>query len=503
MKLYIGIDFGACNIKAVQVSSTGKARKIKLNKVADGKELTPNVILYDKIKGKIEILVGAGAKNSIDDENKIWQIKPKISQKNWSKYIQNLERDVAAREAVKNILEWIWKNISEKFSKGEEFDVTITAPVSFSEVQKNFIKQAAIEVGIPVTGVITEPFAAMFSLEDFFESEEDQTVLIFDFGGSTLDVSLFRIEHCDEDLKITELAAAGLKFGGIDIDEEIFKNILSLKFAEDIKEIFDSGSSKNIIMNEIETIKENIFSEDGEDSAPGFVSDKLGNLHTLTVNRDEIISVIEKTKIKEKIIEMLDTLFDDAEIDKSEVTAVKPFGGTSMIDYFLQMLTEYFGSNIFDCKDFEKEDIYMGVATGAAKYRYLIDKEGTGVTVQNVIPYSIGLCENQMYARYIKRNEISGFVTPKKPLLISELEKNNWRVDVYQSFSNEFDLPQDSEDVIYIGNVQLDKNLYSAKDAILFNMAPDGSGQILMKFFESQPDIDEPKLMEEKIVKVG
>ncbi len=228
-----------------------------------------------------------------------------------------------------------------------------------------------------------------------------------------------------------------------------------------------------------------------------------GGNYTFALTRDEIISLLEKIKIKEKIIAMLDELFDDADIDKSEVTAVKPFGGTSSIDYFLQMLDDYFGKDIIDRKNFEKDEIYMGVAKGAAKYRYMTDKESENVTIHNVVPYSIGLCANQMFSRYIKRNELSGFTTPLKPILISELEKNNWRVAIYQSFSNEFDLPQDSEDVIFIGDVQLDKNLYSVEDAVLFNLQTDGAGQISMKFFEYQPGSDEPKFMEEKIVKVG
>ncbi len=502
MKVYIGIDFGACNIKAVQVNSNGKAKKLKLNKDQSGKEFTPNVLLYEKIKDNIEIHVGQGAKRSIDYENKIWQIKPKISQKTWSKYIQSLERDVTVAEAVKNIFAWIWKNITEKFSNVDEFDVTITVPVSFSEVQKNFIQQTAVEIGIPVTGIVNEPFAAMFSLENFFDEKKDQTVLIFDFGGSTLDLSLFRIEHSDDAVKVTELAAAGLKFGGIDIDEEIFKNIISVKFADDIKEILDSGASKNVVMQEIETIKENIFSEDGEDSAQGFPVDKRGGIHTLTVERAEIISMIDKMKINEKIVALLDELLEDAKIDKSEVTSVKPFGGTSMIDNFLHMLTDYFGDDIFDCADFEKEDIYMSVATGAAMYRYMTDKESGNVIIRNTVPYNIGLCSNQRFVRYVNRNQLSGWVSLKQPISISELDKNNWRVDVYQSFSNECDLPQDSEDVIYIGNVQLDKNLYSVKDAILFTMSPDGKGNITMKFYEFPLGGDE-KLIEEKIVKVG
>lgn len=500
-KIYIGIDFGACNIKAVQISEKGKPQNIKLNKEQSTGNFTPNVILYNKVKEKIEIKVGKGAKNSKDFENKIWQIKPKLSKKTWSKFIASLEREVSAVEAVENIFAWLWQTITEKFSKDENFDVTITAPVSFSEVQKNLIKNAAIRAGVPVTGVITEPFAAMFSLEDFFDDEE-QTVLIFDFGGSTLDLSLFRIENDDDEINFTEIAAAGLKFGGLDIDKAIFENILAVNYAAEVQEILDSGTPKIDILNEIETGKESIFFED-DDETDIFVTDKRGGLHTFTLTQEEIISVLEKIKIKEKILALLDELFEDAEIDKSEVTAVKTFGGTSTINYFREMLKDYFGEEIFDSEDFEAEEIYMGVAHGAAKYRYTLEKENSGVTIQNVIPYSIGLAKNEMFTRYIKRNELSGFTTPLKPLLISELEKNNWRVAVYQSFSNEFDLPLESDEVIFIGDVEINKNLYSVNDAILFNLKTDGAGQIIMKFFEMQTDSDAPKLIEEKIVKVG
>lgn len=501
MKSYIGIDFGACNIKAAKVSESGKTQKIKLNKTQAGGNFIPNVILYDEVKGNIEIKVGSGAKNSKDFENKIWQIKSKLSQKIWHKFIKSLGREVAANEAVKDIFEWLWRTITEKFSKAEELEAVITVPVSFSEVQKNLMKQAAISAGVPVSAVVTEPFAAMFSLEDFFEEDEEQTVLIFDIGGSTLDLSLFRVENFDDELNITELAAAGLKFGGIDIDKAIFNNIFLEKYGEKIKQILDSGTPQYEIMNEIEKVKEEAIN-DGEEVS-GFITDKNGGLHEFTLSPEEINAVLEKINVKEKIIALLDELFEDAEIDKGEVTAVKPFGGTSSIDYFTQMLTDYFGAEIFDCEDFEKDDIYMNIALGAAKYLYFVNGENSNVSIQNVIPYNIGLAKENIFSRSIKRNELSGFVTPMKPLLISELEKNNWRVAVYQSFANAFELSLESEDVIFIGDVELNKDLYSVNDAVLFNLRTDDAGQIIMKFFEFPPNVDEPQLIEEKIVKAG
>lgn len=503
MKNYIGIDFGACNIKAAKISSTGKPQKIKLNKQQDGGNFIPNVILYDKVRDKIEIKMGRSAKKSLEVENKVWQIKSKLSQKDWTKFIKNLGREVDVSEVLKNIFAWIWQEITIKFPKDSTFEAVITAPVCFSEVQKHLIKQAALEVGVPVKAIINEPFAAIFSAEEF--DDEAQCILVFDFGGSTLDLSLCRIERTEEELNVTELAAAGLKFGGIDIDNAIFNRIFLVKYADKVKELLANdalGKLKGELMNLIELLKEEIFINE-EEQAFNSISDDHGNLHEFTLTHDEIISVLKELGVKEKLTALLDELLDDAQIDRSEVTQVKLFGGTSSIDYFRELLLDYFGEDIFDDDDFEAEEIYMSVAQGAARYLFMNADTASNITIENIIPYGIGLATDGKFNRLIKRNELSGFVTPFKPLLISELNKNNWRVAIYQTFSNDFDLPTDSEDVIFIGDVELDEKLYTAKDAILFKMQPDGAGQICMSFFEQVNDSDEPKFIEGKMVKLG
>ena len=501
MKSYIGIDFGACNLKAAKIFAKGRLQKIKLNKDLAGGNFSPNAILYDKVRDKIEVKVGKVAKNSFDDDNVVRQIKPKLAQKNWSKFIANLGRRVDAAEVVKNIFEWLWREITIKFSKDEELEVAITAPVSFSEVQKNLIRQAAEAAGIPVKAVLSEPFAAIFSAEDF--DDEEQCILIFDFGGSTLDVSLCRIENNDE-LHVTELAAAGLKFGGIDIDNAIFEQIFLTKYADDVKNFIGedtTGRFKNELMNLIEKLKEEIFIND-EDESCDFVPDARGNMHEFSLTRDEVHSVLEKLGVKEKILALLDALLDDAQLDARDVTQVKLFGGTSAIDFFRKILTDYFDENIFGDEEHDPEEIYMGVADGAARFLFM-KNEQPDITIENVIPYGIGLVSCDKFTRLIKRNELSGFVTPYKPLLVSELNQNDWRVAVYQTFSDDFDLPADNEDIIFLGDVALDRKLYSATDAILFKMQPSGSGEIFMTFFEQLNAGDAPSLVEKKTVTVG
>ena len=137
MKTYVGIDFGTCDIKATKISpQTKRIQPIKLNMNIAGKSAVPAVILYDKINGNVEVKVGDSAKSSVDEDNKISHLTPKLFRKTWQKFIPNLDREISAADAVSDMLNKIWRNISNQAAKDENFDVTISVPAAFSEVQK-------------------------------------------------------------------------------------------------------------------------------------------------------------------------------------------------------------------------------------------------------------------------------------------------------------------------------------------------------------------------------
>ena len=102
-KSYVGIDFGASNIKAV-VYNGKKIRKIKLNKNQVAGEEIPNIIYYDKNN---EVKVGYPAQREFDYKNKIMYIKRKLEQKSWSKYIENIGKDITAQEVATDIFKWL------------------------------------------------------------------------------------------------------------------------------------------------------------------------------------------------------------------------------------------------------------------------------------------------------------------------------------------------------------------------------------------------------------
>ena len=497
MKTYVGIDFGACYIKAAKISSQIKrVQPIKLNMNIAGGVAIPAAILYDKINGEVEVKVGEGAQASVDVENKISRLTPKLAAKNWSKYIPNLDAKISAADALKDIFAKIWRHIANQAARDENFDVTVTVPAAFSDVQKKIIRQTAIQADVPISTIITAPFAEIFSREEIFQ-DAAQIVMIFDFGATTLDVTLFELSRTAKTFNVTELSAATLNYGGKNIDESILKNIFWTKYADEVKIFRDKPFE---LMTLIASMKEEIFLDEEEISS-GSLIDGKGNLYEFELTRQEIFTAIERDGVKEKIIAMLDDVLDDAGISAEEVVAVEVSGGTSSIEYFLDVLENYFGEEIFDAENFERDEITLGAAIGAARYRKLTDEDNLRVKVKNVVPCGIYIQRGEKYLRCIRRNELRGFITPYKPISTDELKKNKWRLSIYQSFCNEVELPAESGDAVYIGDVKIDSALYET-ETILFKMQVNAAGQVCVKFFEDRNVNGRSKIVfvEEKVL---
>lgn len=508
---FVGIDFGACNIKAA-VSYNDKTKPLKLNKnQAEGNE-TPNIILYDLTKGVIEKKVGLSAKKLDDPDNQIQYIKRKLEMKEWSQYIANLQRDVSAMEAAKDIFSWIWNTISRQIAKKEEeLQAVITVPVCFSEVQKKRIRDSAAAAGVNIFQVVTEPFAALFSIEDVLDDEEgEQVVVIFDFGGSTLDLSLLQIENDGANIEITELAAAGMPYGGIDIDEAIYHDIIEHKYADEVKaiqEADDLGIAEKELIDLSSQLKESLFCDDDEEVSDFYTDRKNGMPHEFVITKQEVIAIFEKYHLKERIIKLLNELFDSTdEVERQDVTKVQPFGGTSYILYFQDLLGEYFGTDIFDRDDCEMDNAYTGIAVGAAKYLSFCEDGESMLAIHSVMPFQIGVAQGDYFHKYISRNERYGFSTPFNPLTKTYLEDIQYCISVYQYFGSEERIRIDDEDgPVFMGQVQLDKSKYTAPDAILMKMKISETGQLELRFFETQGqgETSEIVLIEEKVLQIG
>lgn len=506
---YVGIDFGACNIKVASYTNKGKKNIIKLNKaVGEGAE-TPNVIYYKDANAYDIGKVALRTAKLGNRKNLIAYIKRKLELAHWSTYIDSLGRNITAAEVAADIFSWLQKTISDNISQ-EQVRAVITMPVCFSEVQKRRIYEAAVAAHIDVEAVITEPFAAAFSLEGLLDEEGEQVVLVFDFGGSTLDLSLLRVESDgDGEACITELAARGMHYGGLDIDRDIYERCFKPKYEAEVREIIAAddteGTAEQELLEIVRTLKEDIFESEEDEAEYPAAFRQIQKHYTFTLTRDEVYAVLSDVHIKDRIVQCLDELFDSTdEATKDDVTRAQPFGGTSKIPYFREILSEYVGDDVFDSENYDIDDAYVDIAAGAAYYFYLKHEE-SDVEIHNIIPFYIGLDEQSKFIKYINRNERYGFETFYNPLRIADLEKSNYAVSVYQAFRDISDVPIDDEDVIFMGKINLDKALYTAKDAILFKMKMAEDGELHMRFFERQEKENdwEIVLIEDKIVPIG
>lgn len=504
-KVYVGIDFGACNLKAQKFD--GKIRKIGLNKKSGGGDEAPNVIYYGKTRENVlDIKFGDAAKKNSDYENKILHVKRHLGEAEWHQHIPNLAKDVNAFEAAKDIFSLVWNEIARKSAQREEYEAIVTVPVNWPSVERQRIKDAAIAAGIPLRGeVITEPFAALFSLEEILDEEDEQIVLIFDFGGSTLDLSLLQVEGGDAPV-VRELSAVGMSYGGLAIDEAIYEELLWKKYKEEMEVIKagdDLGSVRKELLEMIAAMKESLFDGDDDEITDMYTDRHQGKDWEFTITRDEVVAMLEAQGIRGRITNLLEDLLDVAEPGmRQAVTKVAPFGGTSRIPFFQEILREYFGEDIFNPeRDFVAEDIYLAVAGGAAKY--LAWKQEGGAEIESIIPFNIGLAQGNKFKRYLKRGERCGFETAYKALTMEDLREKAFRLDFYQTFSNREEAPLSGDDsAIYMGSVKLTEELYTALDAISFKLSITKNGHLRVRFYENRMEGEETEivLVEEKLL---
>ncbi len=522
-KCFVGIDFGACNVKVSYYDKKGKNPKpLKLNKKQYGGAQTPNVICYEpkydeedkQTQIGCDVKFGDVAAKIESDENKISFIKRKLEKPSWQKFIPSLNKELTAEEIATDIFKCLHDKIDSTLI-GRKIETAITVPVCFSEIQKQRIKKAAEDAGIVVNAVLTEPFAAAFSSEELFEDAEDeeQNVLVFDFGGSTLDLSLLTVECEDDEINVTERASAGMRYGGIDITQDIYDHIIKVKYADKIKEFMDASDRDEEVdeaelLRHVNQMKEEIFS--GEDEVDDSIMTQAGKLIKFSLTRREVIDMFDKLKVKDRIKSLFDELLDsNDDIEKEDITKIYVFGGTSHVDYLCETIGEYFGDELYDEIDFDSVDeIYTAIADGAAKYLYFKSAEDDReIEIHNAIPFNIGLEQNGRFLKCINRSELYGLETKYRPLRIADLEAKNYRLSVYQCFSNADDIKIDDDGVVYMGSIQLDAKQYTAKDAIIFNLKMMSDGDLNMHFFELQENADgddkEIVLIEDRDLVIG
>ena len=213
----IGIDLGTTN-SCVATLEGGQAVVIPHSA---GSRTTPSVVAFTKDG---ERLVGITAKRQAvtNSERTILSVKREMGT-DWNKTIDD---DEYTHQEVSAFVLQKLKSDAEEYLGREVKQAVITCPAYFTDAQRKATQDAGRIAGLEVLRIITEPTAA--ALAYGVDKEEDQTILVFDLGGGTFDVSILEIYQVDGQPQIEGKATSGdNRLGGDDFDEVVIDWIVS------------------------------------------------------------------------------------------------------------------------------------------------------------------------------------------------------------------------------------------------------------------------------------
>lgn len=487
----IGIDFGTCNIKGAEKKKNGDITYVKLGKQIDEARI-PNVIAYEQREEDSIFYIGEAAlKKPLSECDKVKHIKSYLQEANWERKL-SFGKVVNGYDVTKDIMSCLYKEIYNT-NKNEELSATITVPVNFSKRQQLIVERAAQEAGFQVDAVITEPFAALFFLmRDHLEDEDSHRILIFDFGGGTLDLCLAEIRTVEGRIKIEVQSTVGISYGGDNLDEDILNHIVKERYPEQVKRAleqqenrFHNAINRYHIMDAIESVKAELFEEDDvklTKSAELITTQHDGNVSDFgEIEVSDIYKMLRKHGWQERLFRLLDKLFDNSDFIPMEITDIFTVGGTSSIPLFRDMITDYFVrykhedvDALFELNDEmdREERLYTSVAAGAAIYNELIDTEE--MVIKDKIPFMIytknengKICSKLMKDDYFK--DYSSALAP-----ITEWMQQEKKIGVYQTIFGE----EDKE--VFLGYIPLSEDI--AKHATLYRLTVDRKRTIGMDF---------------------
>ncbi|HWL89760.1 MAG TPA: Hsp70 family protein, partial [Actinomycetota bacterium] len=207
----VGVDLGTTN----SVVAALEASEHVVIPNAEGSRTTPSVVAFSKTD---EILVGEVAKRQsiTNPDRTIRSVKRHMGDKDWSVDIDG--KAWTAQEISAQILNKL-KRDAEAFLGDTVTQAVITVPAYFDDAQRQATKEAGQIAGLEVLRIINEPTAAALAY-GLDKQETEQTILVFDLGGGTFDVSLLEIGEGVVEVKATH---GDTKLGGDDWDERVIE----------------------------------------------------------------------------------------------------------------------------------------------------------------------------------------------------------------------------------------------------------------------------------------
>ena len=374
----IGIDLGTTN-SCVATIEGGEAVVIAN---AEGARTTPSVVAFSKDG---ERLVGVTAKRQAvtNNERTFLSVKREMGT-NWKEGVD--ENEYTPQEISAFILQKL-KADAEAYLGHEVKQAVVTCPAYFTDAQRKATKDAGRIAGLEVLRIINEPTAA--ALAYGVDKEDDQTILVFDLGGGTFDISVLEIYQVDGQPQIEVKATAGNnRLGGDDFDERIIHWCVSEFKKSSGIDLSGDGQAMSRLKEAAEKAKIELSGTQTSHINLPFITMKDGNPEHLDLNLTRAQFDDLTADLVEATMGPTRRAMKDAGVKAGDIDKILLVGGSTRTPAVQAAIEKETGKSPFKGIN-PDEAVAMGAALQAG---IIVGDEGvTDVLLLDVTPLSLGI----------------------------------------------------------------------------------------------------------------